>query len=55
LANFTVVVGVVAAVPWILQLTLEYVPKVAIPETISGVAVSVWAVVLAAEILKSKT
>ena len=54
LAAFTVAVGVVAAVPWILQLTLEYVPKVAIPEAISSVAVSVWAVVLSVEMLRAK-
>ncbi len=52
LAAFTVAVGVVAALPWILQFTIYYVPNVAIPETISGLAVTVWVVTLAAKMLK---
>ena len=53
LAAFSVVIGLIAAVPWILQLTINYVPNVAIPETISAAAISVWAVVLSAKILKN--
>lgn len=46
-AVFTVTVGITAAIPWILEFTISYVPNVAIPETISGLAVSIWAIVLA--------
>lgn len=53
LAALSVLIGLTAAVPWILQLTINYVPNVAIPETISAAAVSVWAVVLSAKILKN--
>lgn len=53
LAAFTVAVGVAAAVPWILQFTIHYVPNVAIPEAVSAAAVSVWAIVLSAKILKA--
>lgn len=51
MAVFTVIIGVVAAVPWILEFTIYWVPNVAIPETISGAAVSAWAIVLGAKIL----
>lgn len=54
LAAFTVAIGVVAALPWILEFTLYYVPDVAIPETVSDLAVSVWAIVLATKMLKTK-
>ena len=53
LAGFSVVIGLIAAAPWILQLTINYVPNLAIPETISAAAISVWAVVLSAKILKN--
>ena len=53
LAALSVLIGLTAAVPWILQLTINYVPNVAIPETIAAAAVSVWAVVLSAKILKN--
>ena len=45
LAAFTVVIGVVAALPWILQFTIHY--------AVSAAAVSVWAIVLASKMLKS--
>jgi hypothetical membrane protein len=51
-AALTVAVGVTAALPWILQLTINYVPKVAIPEAISGFAVAAWAIIVSAQILK---
>lgn len=53
LAAFTVAIGLVAAIPWILQLTIHYVPGVAIPEIISAVAVSAWVIVLSTKILKA--
>jgi hypothetical membrane protein len=51
LAVFSVLVGVVAALPWILFFTLNYVPNVAVPETVSGLAVGLWAVVLGKKML----
>jgi hypothetical membrane protein len=53
LAALSIVIGLIAAIPWILQLTINYVTNVAIPETISAAAVSVWAVVLSVKILKN--
>jgi hypothetical membrane protein len=53
LALFSVIIGLVAAVPWILQLIINYVPNVAIPETISAVAISSWAVVLSVKMLNT--
>jgi hypothetical membrane protein len=55
MAVFSVVIGLIAAVPWIVQFTIDYLPNVAIPETISAVAFSVWAIVLSAKMLKYKT
>lgn len=52
MAVFTVLVGLVAAFPWVLQLTLHYVPKVAIPEAISGTLIMVWMIVLSYKTLK---
>jgi hypothetical membrane protein len=54
IAAFTVAIGAVAALPWILEFTIHYVPNVAIPETISALAVSVWAIMLARIMLKPK-
>lgn len=54
LAAFTVAVGVAAALPWVLLFTFNYVPNVAIPEFVSGVAVSVWVIVLGKKMLSSK-
>jgi hypothetical membrane protein len=53
LAIFTFSVGVIAALPWVLQFAFNYVPNVAIPETLSGLTVSGWAVILAQKIIKS--
>ena len=52
MAVFTVSTGIVAALPWILQFAFSYVPNVAIPETISGVAVSMWIIFLSYKIIK---
>ena len=52
LALFSVALGVVAATPWILQFTINYVPNVAIPEAISAGAIGVWAVAVSATILR---
>lgn len=50
-AMFTVTIGIVAALPWIFQLTLKYVPNVAIPETLSAIAVSIWVIGIVKKIL----
>jgi hypothetical membrane protein len=52
LSVFTVLIGVIAALPWILLFPLNYVPGVAIPETISGLAVSAWIITLGYRIIK---
>ena len=54
LAALSIALGIVAAVPWFLQLTIHYVPNVAIPETISAVAISTWAVVVSIKMLWTK-
>jgi hypothetical membrane protein len=51
-AILTVGIGVAAALPWILLFAFDYVPNVAIPETISGLAVSAWTIALSYRILK---
>lgn len=52
MAVFTVLVGVAAALPWLLLFAFNYVPNVAIPEFLSGLAVSAWAIVLGKKMLK---
>jgi hypothetical membrane protein len=52
LAVFSMVVAFAAAAPWILQLTLNYLPNVAIPEALSGIVLSVWAIVMSKFLLK---
>jgi hypothetical membrane protein len=46
MAVFTVSAGVAAALPWLLLFAFRYVPNVAIPEFISGLAVSAWNIIL---------
>jgi hypothetical membrane protein len=52
MATFTVLVGAAAALPWLLQFSFNYVPNVAIPEFVSGLAVSAWTIVLSTKMLK---
>jgi hypothetical membrane protein len=52
MAVFTVLVGVAAALPWLLQFTFNYVPNVAVPEFLSGFAVSIWTISISLKILK---
>lgn len=54
IAAFTVAIGVMAALPWILFFTFNYVPNVAIPEFLSALAISVWAVVIGKKMLNLK-
>lgn len=51
-AAFTAIMGIAAALPWLLLFAFNYVPGVAIPEITSGLAISVWAVMLGVKILK---
>ncbi len=53
-AGFTGVVGIAAALPWLLLFGYNYVPNVAIPEFLSGLAVSAWAIVLGIRMIRSK-
>ena len=46
LGLFTIIVGFVAAAPWILQFAFHYVQNVAVPEFASGLAGAAWAMVL---------
>lgn len=53
LAVFTLAASFVAAAPWILYYIIHYVPKVAIPETISAVTGAIWAITLSYKMLKT--
>jgi hypothetical membrane protein len=52
MAVFTVAVGFAAALPWLLLFAFNYVPNVAIPEFLSGLAVSTWAIMVGKKMLK---
>ncbi len=54
LGVFTFALSLIAASPWLLQFALSYVPNVAIPETISGLAGSAWTMVLGFIMLKDQ-
>jgi hypothetical membrane protein len=49
---FTFLVAAFAATPWVAYFATRYVEGVAIPETISALAASVWAMVLGFRMLK---
>ena len=49
---FTLAIGIAAATPWILEFTIHYAANVAIPEFISGLATSIWALVLSVKMLR---
>jgi hypothetical membrane protein len=51
-AVFTLLLGVVAAVPWLLLFVVRYVSGVAVPEFISAVAGGVWVAVFGFKMLK---
>jgi len=53
LAALSVTLGVVAAAPWFLFAVINYVPGVAIPETISAAAISAWAIVVSVKMLQT--
>ena len=52
MAVFTLLVAIVAAVPWVLYFSVRYVSGVAVPELVSAVAGSVWVVVLSGKMLR---
>lgn len=52
LGTFTLACSLVAAAVWVLELTVHYVPAVAIPEFVSGFAGAVWVTVLSWSMLK---
>jgi hypothetical membrane protein len=52
IAAFTIIVAVVSAMPWLLLFEFNYVPNVAIPEAVSGLAISIWTVKLGSEMLR---
>jgi hypothetical membrane protein len=53
LAVFTLIASFTAAAPWILYYTIQYVPNVAIPETISGLTGAIWAIIISHKIIKT--
>jgi hypothetical membrane protein len=55
MAILSLVVAIAAALPWILMFVFNYVSGVAISEFISGLAVSVWAIVAGRKMLRLST
>lgn len=53
MALFTLLIAVVAALPWILYFFVHYVSGVAIPEAVSGLAGGVWTVALSYKMLRA--
>jgi len=49
---FTFLTAIIAALVWVLQFAMRYVPNVAIPETISALLASTWSIVLGFQMLK---
>ena len=49
---FTLATALFAALVWILEFSVRYVPGVAIPETLSALAVSLWTVVIGFQFAK---
>jgi hypothetical membrane protein len=52
-AVFTLLTGLFAATPWILQFMIHYVSGVAIPEIASALAGSAWIMVLGYKMLRA--
>ena len=50
-ALFSILIAVITAIPWILNFSTDLFKAVAIPETISGLAVSVWVIIMGLKIL----
>jgi hypothetical membrane protein len=52
IATFTLAIAIAAALPWILEFTVNYVSGFAIPETLSGLAISAWVIALTTKMLR---
>jgi hypothetical membrane protein len=52
-ALFTLAVALFAAIVWVLEFLFNYVPGVAIPETLSALAASLWAVAVGFSLTRS--
>jgi len=53
LTVFTLASFFIAALPWVLYCFVPYVPNVAIPETISSIAGSIWIIILSYRMFKT--
>ena len=53
LGEFTLLIAVLAAAPWVLFFTIHYVQGVAIPELLSALAGATWAVVIGWKMFKT--
>jgi hypothetical membrane protein len=54
MAWFTFLVSVFSAMVWISEFWVRYVPGVAIPETLSALAASIWAIVVGSRMLSTR-
>ena len=54
MAMFTFLASVFAAAVWVAEFWVRYVPGVAIPETLSALAASVWAVAIGFKMLRAR-
>ncbi len=52
---FTLLIGILAATPWVAYFVVQYVNGVAIPELLSALAGSAWAVVIGCMMLKESS
>jgi hypothetical membrane protein len=52
LSIFTLLISLVAAVVWVLEFAINYVPNVAVPESISGIAGALWVCAVSYQMLK---
>jgi len=53
-AFLTIIIGIIAAAPWLLLFSIHYVSNVAIPEMASGMTGSAWIIAMAYNLLKKK-
>ncbi len=54
-AAFTLLIGILAAAPWVTYFAVQYVNGVAIPELLSALAGSAWAIVIGWMMLKESS
>jgi len=55
MAWFTFSISVFASTVWITEFLIQYVPGVAIPETLSALAASTWTVVIGLHMTRAKS